>query len=163
MSTKECPSCGTMVPESATRCKNCFHDFDEEEVKQSFNWAGPLALLGAFAAMAVIGTGTLYFIVSQPLEEKILVDENQSAVIWTRQYRSGPQTQRLRFSDIDKLEYVVRSNGGFEIAAISKEGERHIIHEGRSPLKTEAAHYAEVMEKPLEEIDNTGGFHKMND
>jgi len=161
MSTKECPSCGTMVPESATRCKSCFHDFDEDEVKQSFNWAGPLALLGAFAAMALIGSGTLYYIVSQPIEEKILVDESQSAVIWTRQYRTGPQTERVRFSDISKLEYVVRSNGGFEIAAITNAGSRHIIHEGKAPLKSEAAHYAQVMEKPLEEIDKTGGFHKM--
>ena len=160
---KECPSCGTEVPESATRCKNCFHDFEDEEIKQSFNWTGPLALLGAFAAMAVIGTGTLYYIVSQPLDEKILVDESQAAVIWTRQYRSGPQTERLRFSEVQKLEYVVRANGGFEIAAVTAKGDRHIIHEDRVSLKIEAAHYAEVMEKPLEEIDNTGGFHKMND
>lgn len=156
---KECPSCGTMVPTSASRCKECFHDFDEPPAQSN---GGPIFLLGAVAAMAIVLAGVLWYVTSNPLEEKILVDEETHSVIWTRKYRSGVETERLHWRDIAKLEYVVRASGGYEVAAVDLDGDRFVIHEAPNPLKTEADHYAQMMEKPLDIVDNTRGFHKMD-
>ncbi len=161
MSTKECPSCGVDVPASASRCKECFHDFTEEPPRRS--WAGPLMLLASLAGMAVVGALTLLFIVSAPVEERILVDEDTQSVVWTRKFRTGVETDRLKFADIVKLEYVIKSSGGFEVAALTVDGGRRVIQEDRRPLRSEAAQYSELMQKPLEEVDKTRGFHKMGE
>ncbi|MCO4744376.1 MAG: hypothetical protein KC912_06280 [Proteobacteria bacterium] len=157
MSTKTCPSCQAEVPLAAARCKECFHDFNEIAPKK----AGPLVLLGALAAMAVIGATTFYVISLRPLDERILVDEQTQSVVWTTTYRSGPQTVRLKWTDIIKLEHVTSSSGTHEIVAVSIEGERHVIEESeQGSLRGNAEHYARMMDKPLDLIDNTRGFHK---
>lgn len=153
---KECPSCGTMVPASATRCKECFHDFTAVPVVRTNG--GPILLLVAAAAMAIIGAGMLWYVTGKPLEERILVDEETHSVIWTRKYRSGIETERLAWSDVAKLEYAILASGRFEIAAIGRKGERYIIQEAGSSLKSEANHYAQMMEKPLDIVDSTRGF-----
>lgn len=157
---KECPSCSADVPESATRCKECFHDFTEQPRARS---GGPIFLLGALAAMAIVGSLTLWFVISRPVEEHILVDDSTQSIVWTRQYRGRVETDRLMWDDVAKLEYVLKASGAFEIVAVTSTGERKIIQEDVHPLKTEASHYAQVMEKPLAEVDNTRGFHKMGD
>ena len=155
---KECPSCGTMVPRSAERCKDCFHDFSE--VASTSN-GGPIFLLAAVAAMAVVLAGVLWFVTGTATEEHILVDQQTESVVWTRQYRWGAETERLKWSEVAKLEYVVRS-GGYEVAAIAMNGDRFVIHEAVAPLKTTADQYAAMMEKPLDIVDQTRGFHKMD-
>ena len=162
MKTKECPSCGAEVPKSAFRCKHCFHDLDEDQNGgSSMVWAGPIALLVSFAAMAVVGAITLAVIVSRPLEERILVDQDTRSVIWTTQYRTGITTDRLMWSDITRLEYVTRSNGTFCVRAVTTDGSQRVIHEGLGPLTSEANQYAQLMDKDLAVIDETTGFHKM--
>lgn len=160
MSMKECPSCGTMVPDSASRCKDCFHDFTEAPPRRSMT--GALVMLASFAAMAVVGALTFWWIASSPIEEKILVDGESESVVWTRKYRAGVETDRLAFADIAKIQYVIKANGSFEVVAITLTGDRRVISEDVSPIKSTAAQYAQLMEKPLEEVDNTRGFHKTN-
>lgn len=157
--TKTCPSCGEDVPVAAARCKECFHDFSSAPKRS----AGPLALLAAVAGMAVIGAGTFWYISSQPLEEKILVDQETRSVIFTTHFRDGPKTDRLEWDNIAKLEYVTTSGGKFEIAALTLDGERVIIQQGEKPMNGTAEHYSKLMDKPLEMVDNTRGFHKMGD
>lgn len=159
MQTKECPSCGEDVVHVAYRCKHCFHDF--EAPKSSGSWAGPIALLVSFAAMAVVGVVVLLVIVSRPLDERILVDQDTRSVIWTTQYRTGITTDRLMWTDIIKLEYATLSSGTYVVRAVTTDGDRRIIHEGPSPLRSEANQYAELMDKPLDIVDETSGFHKM--
>ncbi|MFT4626849.1 MAG: hypothetical protein ACI8PZ_005529 [Myxococcota bacterium] len=158
---KECASCGASVPRSANLCKHCFHDFTEDSVPTRSG--GPIFLLGAVAAMAVLGALTLGYVASQPIEERILVDQDTRSVVWTRQYRSGIQTERLPWDQIAGLEYIIRGDGDFEIAAVASGGARHIIHADTSPLKAEAEKYAQLMKKELKEVDKTRGFHKMGD
>lgn len=153
---KDCPSCGAEVPESAKRCKSCFHDFDE--APKSTNWAGPVALLVSLAGMVVVAALTLFWIVSQPQEQKILVDEGSQSIIWTATYVDGPRTDRLEFKDIARVEYVSHASGGYEIAAVTVTGDRKVIQESSSPIKGDAKKYAEIIERPLTEIDNTRGF-----
>lgn len=162
MSTKDCPSCGTVVPVSAARCKECFHDFTEDDPQKNSS-SGPLVLLATLAAMAVVGGLTFWWIASQPVDGRILVDQESQSVVWTQKYRDRVETDRLPFADIVKLEYVLRATGGFEIVAITTAGERRIIEEDSRPLRTEATHYAQVMDKPLEEVDNTRGFHTLSE
>lgn len=162
MSTKDCPSCGAVVPASATRCKECFHDFTEEPEPAGFG-SGPLLLLGTLAGMALVGGVTFWWIASQPVDGRILVDEATQSVIWTNKYRNRVETDRLAFGDIIKLEYVLRATGGFEIVAVTVDGDRRIIEEDTRPLRTEANQYAQLMDKPLEEVDNTRGFHTLGE
>ena len=160
MKTKECPSCGSSAPKSALRCKECFHDFSQDAKRSS---GGPIFLLAALAAMAVVGAGVLWFVTSSPVEERILVDEGTQSVVWTRRFNEGVQTERLRFEDISELQYVISAGGGYEVVAVASNGQRYVIHEGPQPLKSEADQYAEMMDRPLSVVDQTRGFHKLDD
>ena len=55
MKMKTCPSCDEDVPVAASRCKHCFHDFNEVSVKNN----ALLPIMAGLAAMAVIGAGTM--------------------------------------------------------------------------------------------------------
>ena len=160
MATKTCPDCGTDVPVSATRCKECFHDFNEQRAPRT----GPIILLAALAAMSILGALTFWIVSMRPLEQRILVDESTEAVIFTTHYRSGPVTERLSWDDIAALEHVTAGGGTHAIVAITLSGDRVIIQESPNrPLRSDAEHYAKVMEKPVRFVDNTRGFHKMSD
>jgi hypothetical protein len=113
-------------------------------------------VLGAFAAMAIIAAVVFFSLAGQPLEQRILVDEETRSVVFTTQYRSGPTTERLKFEDIGKLEHI--SNIGYqEVVAITLDGERKIIMTAeKTSLMRDAERYAAMMDKPLDKIDNTG-------
>ena len=153
---KECPSCGAEVPASAKRCKECFHDFDEPA--KGTNWAGPIALLMSLAAMVAVALVVLLWIVMQPQEQRILVDQESQSIVWTRTYVTGTTTDRLKFTDVRQLEYVQHASGGYEIVAITGDGSRKTIEESANPLTGQAKQYSELMEKELTVIDNTRGF-----
>jgi hypothetical protein len=157
---KECPSCSEDIPAVASVCKHCFQDFTDTTVSKRSG--GPLFVLGAVAAMAVIGAMVLGYLTTIPVEERILVDQDTQSVVWTRQFRTGVTTERLAWSEITKLEYVVLPTGDFEVVAVTPANERHVIHAGKRPLKSEAEKYSQLMKKPLEEVDKTRGFHKMD-
>lgn len=157
MRTKECPSCGLTVPASASRCKDCFHDFAEAPVRRS---GGLLAILAAVAIMTTIGAATFWWISSAPLDESVIVDGSTESVVWTKKFRDGIQTDRVRFNEISKLQYVIRKTGTYEIVAVTSTGGEKVIRSGSRPMKTDAQQYARIMDKPLEEIDQTGGFGK---
>ena len=135
-------------------------DLDPNQSKRS---RGPVILLASIAAMAIVGPLVLWKIVSQPIEERILVDEETQSIIWTRVYRQGIETERLKWADIGRLEYVMRSDGDFEILAIRTDGEAMVVQEGTQPLDGTAQHYAKVMERPLRTVDNTVGYHKLEE
>ena len=161
MSTKTCPSCGEEVPAAANRCKECFHDFTEDAPAKT---SGPIILLATLAAMAVVAALTFFVVSQRPLDQRILVDEETESVVWTTTYRTGPVTERLRWDEIVKIEHVTTSGGAHEIIALTNTGDRKVIERSEgNPLRANAEHYAQVMEKPLDLIDNTRGFHKMSD
>ncbi len=151
MSTKECPSCGAEVPSAATRCKECFHDFSEDKAK-GVNWLGPLFVLGTVAAMAVVGAVVLAFVFMQPVEQRVLVDEDTRSVVWTTRYRTGTTTDRLMFDQVASVEHTAH-NGVFTITAITVTGDRKVITEAEAPLDMQARLYAKMMEKPMIEPD----------
>ncbi len=158
MATKDCPECGAEVPTSAQRCKECFHDFTE--VKKT-SYTGPLLVLGTLAAMALMGALTFFIILQQPLDRRIQVDQETQSVVYITQYRSGPVTERLMWSDIARLEHVVHQNGKNEIYAYDLKGEQWTLHEATpEPLSSTARHYESLIGKPLVVTDNTTGFHK---
>ena len=148
---KTCPSCGAEVPSSAARCKDCFHDFTAQ---QGRNW-GPIMLLGTIAGMTLIAAVAFFIVALGPTDQLILVDEETKSVVITTQYRQGPSTERIPFSDIVKLEHV--SEGGtYSIVAITTDADRKVIMQGtKEPLYLEAERYAKVMEKPLERVGET--------
>lgn len=151
MSTKHCPSCGAEVPVSATRCKECFHDFTTEQQK-GFSFVGPLIVLASVAAMAIMGSLVLLFVFMQPIEERILVDEDTRSIIWTTKYRTGIETDRVMFDQVAKIEHE-GTGGTFQVVAITTDGERKVVQEDSRPLDGEARHYAQMMEKPYEDVD----------
>lgn len=160
MSTKDCPSCGATVPGVANLCKHCFHDFREKPAP-SRRGIGLVAMLASFAASAVIGAGTLGYIASRPLEERILVDQDTRSIVWTRKLRTGIETDRISWDQVAHLEYVIKSGGVTEIVAAASNGDRKVIQSDKGPLKSEAEKYAKLMQKPLKEVDETGGIGKI--
>lgn len=155
---KECPACGAEVPTSATRCKECFHDFTEQSAKPYTMFFVPLLVLGSIATLAIVGAAIMLVMFNQPLEEHILVDEGTRSVIWTTKYWTGIETDRLMFDQIVKVEHTGRG-GTFEVVAITADGDRKVVEKGEHPLDSEGRHYAKLMEKPFEDVDPTAPNH----
>ncbi len=151
MNTKTCPNCQADVPVAATRCKECFHDFSSEGPK-SFNWLGPLFVLGVVALMAVIASVVLAFVFVQPLEQHVLVDDETRSIVWTTQYRTGVTTDRLMFDQVASLELASES-GEFVITAVTTTGDRKEVTRSEEPLDSQARVYSNIMDKPLVEQD----------
>lgn len=157
MSMKICPSCGAAVPSAARRCKECFHDFDEEAAPKS---NGLLVMLASFAAMAVVGAGVFWYISSQPVDTQILVSEETRTIQWVQRFSDGSlETDQVGFDQVAKLEYVVTAQGDFEIIAVTTTGDRKMVMtDPDKPLRLQAEKYAEVMEKPLDLVDESMGL-----
>lgn len=154
---KVCPSCGAEVPKVAKRCKDCFHDFVDKP-GGGMGWAGPIALLVALAGMVVVANITLLWIVSRPQDQHIQIDQDSRSIVWTHTYVTGTTSDRMLFDEILKLEYVMHASGGYEIAAVDKQGDRKVVVASESPLGSEAQTYSRVIGKELITIDNTRGF-----
>lgn len=158
MSEKTCPSCGTDVPSVAKRCRECFHDFTAEPKKGVGN--GPLILLGFLAVMSVIGAATLGVITTFPLDQTIQVNQDSQYVITTTQYVSGISTDRVPFSDVAAVQHIIVGNGTFELRFIKTDQSSMLISKTQKSAKGRAEQYAEIMDKPFTEVDNSTGFFK---
>lgn len=159
MSTKECPSCGAEVPASATRCKECFHDFSETP-NRSMMLLGPLIALATLAGMAVFGAGCLISIFYyQPVEQHTLVDESTRSIVWTTKYRTGVTTDRLMFDQVVKLEHIGEGKT-FQVVAITTNGDRKVVIESEAPLTSEGRSYARMMDKPFEDVDPAADLNR---
>lgn len=153
---KECPSCGTEVPEIAPRCKVCFHDFTEEPPPRG---NGPLMLLAVFALMAVIGAVILGYVVTLPTGMTAHVDHDSQSVVFVTKYRSGEETSTVPWARIGMIEHVTTSQAKFEVNAVLIDGSRRLLTQGDRPLGGEAERFGTVMDKPVEYVDETkGGF-----
>lgn len=157
--TKDCPSCGAIVPSAADRCKDCFYDFTETPKRNN----GPLLLLGALAAVAVLGALLFWQVSSMPTAKNILVDAETRSVVFTTKYADRVETDRLPWDQIASLEYV-NNGSSFEVVAVTLSGDRWTIMESENrPIAGDAEHYAQMMDKPLTKKDTTKGFHKMRE
>ena len=154
--TKECPSCGTEVPESANRCKVCFHDFTEIPPPKS----SPLILLAAIALVVVMAVGALAYVMTLPVSSTIHLDPESESIIFVTKYRYGEETETLAWSRVGKLEHVVTRAGEFELLAVDLDGRRWVIESSNAgPIRGNAERYAEMLDKPLDFVDNTpAGF-----
>lgn len=152
MSTKSCPSCGAVVPESATRCKDCHHDFNELPRPKS----SPIALLIAAAVIAVCGAAFAFYIQAQPIEQRAFVDAETQTVQWFSRFRDDSvETRQLRFDEISKIRYVAGQGGSQLIIAVTLTGDEEIIKEDpNNSLRMDAQSFAEMMNKPLETVNN---------
>ena len=157
VATKACPNCSADVPTVAKRCKDCFHDFQVDRPKTP-RWAAPMALLTAVAGMVAVALMTLGWIVSQPQDQHIQVDQDSNTITWTRTYVSGTKTEQLKFKDIQRIEYTLHATGGSEVVAVTNDGSRRLIQESSAALQSEAETYAEIVGRDLVTVDNQRGF-----
>ena len=155
MATKDCPSCGAMVPTAAARCKHCFHDFTEAPPKKT----GITGFLGLVAAMAVVAGLVFYYVQGRAAAERIVIDEETSSIVFTKKYADRTETNRVMFADVAKIEVVMGGEYTWEVVAVTLNGERHTLNvsEDKS-LQGYAEHVSSVMEKPLERVDKARGF-----
>ena len=154
-----CPSCGTDAPAVAHTCKECFHDFDADRSAQP-KGSSPLVLLVAIAGIALVVAGAVYTASQRPVDARVLVDDTSQSVKWVTLYEGGRrEVDNLLFSDIAKLQHVTTSNGNQQVVAVTLDGDRKIIDANpNASLRNTAETYAELMDKPLEFVDETTGF-----
>lgn len=156
MATKTCPSCGADVPSVASVCKHCFHDFTEVQPKRT----NPLVIiLGFLVAMAVVGAAAFAHLYYNNAAERIVVDAETQSIVITRTTASGTTTDRVPFSDVQKIEHVIGGKKSmFEVVAVTTDGDRVIVQSGEQPMVGHAEHIAQVIGKPWEEIKNIKAF-----
>jgi hypothetical protein len=156
--TKTCPGCSEDVPAEAARCKHCFHDFNAVKEKKT---SPVLTLLVLFAAMAVLGGGTFWWVSTRATECKVDISQERASITWVCQYATGPKADRVvKFGDVDKVLY---ESGGqaedtFVVSVCLKSGDCHEVDNSRKPLEGTAMHIAQVVGVEVEKAkaDSTG-------
>ncbi len=102
------------------------------------------------ALMPFLAASIFLYQSSAPTDQVILVDEATRSVVITTQYRSGPQTERISFADIVKLEHVSEGSN-HSVVAVTTDAERKVLaSSSHEPLYRQGEQYAKLMEKPLE-------------
>lgn len=146
MATRNCPSCGAEAPLSAHRCKQCFNDFSTRRA----SW-GPVLILGVLAFMSFVAA--IAFIVASlgPLDQRVLVSAETKSIVIATKYDSGVETRRIPFTDVVKLQHVPVTEG-FNVVAITTDGEHTVIQTDREPLYDKADQYAKMMGKTYERV-----------
>lgn len=146
MASRHCPQCGTEAPASAQRCKQCFHEYTGRSL--SF---GPVVVLGVVAMMTFVAAVAFFVAGMGPVDERVLVSAETKSIVIATKFSGGPETQRIPFGNVAKLEHVPVSEG-YEVVAVTSSGERRTIHSGREPLYMEAERYSAMIGKPYERI-----------
>ena len=151
--THPCPQCGTFVPTTAQRCKECFHDF-RAAPKSSQGISVMLPFLAVVALMSVMGAGAVAWMTSFPIHEKALVDGTTRQIQWVKEFKDGHlETDQVAFDQITKIEYRSQP-GDFAVVAVLANGERRdIVHSLNQPMQNQTEQYAEILKKPLEILD----------
>ncbi|MCB9758640.1 MAG: hypothetical protein H6739_02270 [Alphaproteobacteria bacterium] len=157
MATKTCPSCGEDVPVQAPRCKHCFHDFSEPVKKSN---TGLIGFLGMLAAMAIIGTGTFWFVSQRQAQERIVIDEDTHQITFVKKYADRTESDVIKFDDITKVVVVMGgSQATWVVQVVTLDGQERVVNESNDgSLKGYAEHIAAVMDKPLVEKNLARGF-----
>ncbi len=126
--TMECPHCGETILASATKCKHCFADLNEDDAGGS-NKRLIWGLLIFLLVLVVIGIGSMRYVYGKPTLSSVTIDEgtNSIVMIYSR-FNKEPTTERINFSDIQKIEFVTGSTvlGGnfWAVYVITQEGDK---------------------------------------
>ncbi len=156
MSKKDCPSCGAQVPVEAHRCKHCFHDFSETPKRKT----GPVVFLGFVAAMMCAGAGLTWYNYQEQALDRILVDPETRSIVVARKTAETMDSERVGFDRIEKVEHVMGGEESmFEVVAVTLEGQRYVVQSSdERPLTIAAQQIAQVIGKPLVEVNKVKGF-----
>lgn len=152
MNTKVCPNCNAEVPAVANLCKHCFHDFNVPPPKRK----SPLfPILFLAVGAAIVSAGAFGFIRSQTKSFNITIDEETKSFVFTTKYTDHTEADRVYFKDVTAVEYKKNTQPRpFEVAVLTKEGDRYIYQQSGEPLDYQANQLAEMLGKPLSVQDN---------
>lgn len=158
MSTKDCPSCGSVVPSAASRCKHCFHDFTDAPVKSGS--AGLIGFLAMLVAMVGIGYGVFFFVNARAATENIVIDEESQSIVFTKTFQDRVETERIMFAEVAKVQYRIGGEDAtFVVRLITNDGrQRNLKLSDEKQLTGYAKHVSAVLEKPYDEKNLRRGF-----
>ena len=131
MAFKTCPSCMEDVPVVASRCKHCFHDFNEEAPKKKNGLLGLMILL---AAMGVTGAGFIYFSNTQMVQQaETKLDGETQQIIITHISKDDRKVTKVEYGEVARVEYVLGGEDYLhEVVIVTNKGERHLIDASES-------------------------------
>jgi hypothetical protein len=140
-----------MVPEAASRCKHCFHDFNDAPLKSGT--AGLIGFLGLLLAMVGIGYGVFFFVNTRAATENIVIDEESASIVFTKTFKDRVETERIPFAEVAKIEYRIGGDDAtFVVRVVTLDGrERNLKLSDEKQLGGYAQHVAAVIEKPVVE------------
>jgi len=82
-----------------------------------------------------------------------MVDEETQSIIITETTADGINVQRVTFSEVEKIEYVIGGQTAtFEVFAITDDDRILIQSSDDTPIRGHADHISAVIEKPIEEV-----------
>jgi hypothetical protein len=119
------------VPAVASRCKHCFHDFNEEPPKKK---GGLLGLMILLAMMGVTGAGFIYASNTQMVvQAETKLDGETQQIIITHVTKDERKVTRVAYADVDRVEYVLGGDDYLhEVVVVTGKGERHMIDASES-------------------------------
>jgi hypothetical protein len=119
------------VPVVASRCKHCFHDFNEEPTKKKGSLLGLMILL---ALMGVTGAAFIYVSNNQMVvQAETKLDGESQQIIITHITKDERTVTRVAYADVARVEYVLGGDDYLhEVVVVTGNGERHMIDASES-------------------------------
>jgi len=149
---KTCNSCGSDVPHYVTRCKHCFNDFRDQNRKKKTNLILPLLVF----SLGFMGFVTTQKMAKTQISKQSIVEQESESLIMIEMGIEGPISNRVPFSDITSLEYVLGGDSQiYELFIIDSKGEKKLIFGSGDSIKKRADQMAEMMNKKLIVTNNT--------
>lgn len=127
----DCPHCGEEILSSAAKCKHCFADLTPEDTRGQRRTI--IGLLLFLVVLVAIGIGGLKIAKGTPSLANVTIDEGTDSIVlvWTK-YDDKPETLRIPFEEVAKVEYLAGSHllGGsyWSVSVITHAGDKYEIN-----------------------------------
>jgi len=155
VSTKICPNCNAEVPQIANLCRHCFHDFHVVAPKRKSPWWTLLFLGVGTSLVASLAFNYMY---GQFRTQNISIDKETESIVFTTKTPDNIDAQRVFWKDVASVEYVRNTRPmTFMVYVVTSRGERHVYAGGNDPIDFKARELAELIGKPVVEIDEYDG------
>jgi hypothetical protein len=116
--------------------------------------------LGFVAAMMCAGAGLTWYNYQEQALDRILVDPETRSIVVARKTAETMDSERVGFDRIEKVEHVMGGEESmFEVVAVTLDGNRYVVQSSdERPLTIAAQQIAQVIGKPLVEVNKVKGF-----
>jgi len=147
---KDCPSCGNSAPSYAVLCKVCQFNFKDHEKRFKF----PIKMSIWLLLIGIIAVVVTRHLATTNIAKRYVLDVETQSIIIAESTKKGTSAERLAFSKVKQLEYIIDGPQEYMIAVKTNSDEQMILKTATSDLQRRAEEMANLSGFPLVVVDN---------